>query len=88
MTEEEAVGFQQRASEIAAELEALAGKLQDLHDGIPVSPREDVMLLGEEDLDVATALRSTSDCVLADHPKPAITELRKWAAYEPPRIET
>ncbi|MFY9825672.1 MAG: hypothetical protein WAM82_30135 [Thermoanaerobaculia bacterium] len=84
MTDAEAAEFRERASELAAELEALIAKLRDLHDDIPVSPREDVMLLGEEDMDVATALRSMSDCVLADRLKPALAELRKGAAYKPP----
>jgi hypothetical protein len=84
MTEAEAAAAQARAWEIAAELETLAAKLRDFHDGIPVSPSEAVMLLGEEDMDVATALRSTTECVLVDRLEPAIVELKKWAAYRPP----
>ena len=87
MTDTEVAAFQDRASEIAGELEALAAKLRDFHDGIPVSPSEAVMLLGEEDMDVATALRSTTECVLVDRLEPAIVELKKWAAYKPPTKE-
>lgn len=42
------------------------------------------MLLDEEDLDVATALRSMIECVLTDRLEPALVEMRKWAAYKPP----
>jgi len=87
MSETEDAAMQARASELAAETEALAAKLRDFHDSIPVSPQEAVMLLGEEDMDVATALRSTTECVLADRLKPAAVELRKWAAYKPPSKE-
>ncbi|MFY9824032.1 MAG: hypothetical protein WAM82_21820 [Thermoanaerobaculia bacterium] len=41
------------------------------------------MLLGEADMDVATALRSITECVLADRLEPAAVELKKWAAYKP-----
>lgn len=88
MTEDEADGFQQRAAELAVELEALNAKFEELHDSIPVSPREDVILLGEEDLDVGTNLRSTIECVLADCLRPGLTELRKGAVYRPPGRKT
>jgi hypothetical protein len=87
MIEAEDDAAQARVFEIAAEFEALAAKLREVHDGIPVSPLEAVMLLGEEDMDVATALRSMTECVLADHLEPALVELRKWAAYKPTRRE-
>jgi hypothetical protein len=87
MTEAEDDAAQARALEFAAECEALIRKLQEFHDSIPVSPGEAVMLLGEEDMDVATALRSMIECVLADGLKPALGELRKWAAYKPPGKE-
>ncbi|HSS52222.1 MAG TPA: hypothetical protein VLX28_25045 [Thermoanaerobaculia bacterium] len=84
MTEAEAAAMQARALELAVEVEVLAAKLRDFHDSIPVSPQEAVMLLGEEDMDVATALRSTTECVLVDRLEPAAVELKKWAAYRPP----
>jgi hypothetical protein len=84
MTEAEAAAAQVQVLEIAAELEALIARLRAFYDGIPISPSEAVMLLGEEDMDVATALRSTTECVLADRLEPALVELRKWAAYKPP----
>jgi hypothetical protein len=86
LTEAEAAG-QARVLEIAAELEALSNQLQALHDSFPVSPLEAAMLLGEEELDVFTALRSVIECVLADRLEPAPRELKKWATYRPPRKE-
>lgn len=84
MTEAEDAALQARAMELAVEVETLAAKIRDFHDSIPISPQEAVMLLGEEDVDVATALRSTTECVLVDRLEPAAVELKKWAAYRPP----
>jgi len=84
MSETEDAAIQARAQELAAEVEALAAKLRDFHDNIPVSPQEAVMLLDEEDMDFATALRSTIECLLADRLEPVAVELKKWAAYRPP----
>lgn len=69
-----------RGLEIAGELEALIAKLRDFHDGIPVSPSEALMLLGEEDMDAATTWRSTLECILADRLEPALVELRRSAS--------
>jgi hypothetical protein len=85
LSEAEAAG-QARVLEIAGELEALSSQLQALHDTFPVSHLEAAMLLGEEELDVFTALRSVIEVVMADQLQPAIRELKKWAAYEPKRI--
>jgi hypothetical protein len=82
VTEAEAAG-QARLLEIAAEIEALSRQLLAVHDSFPVSPREAAMLLGEEELDVSTALRSVIECVLADHLEQALQELRKWALFKP-----
>jgi hypothetical protein len=86
VTEAEAAG-QARLLEIAAELEALSNQLQALHDSFPASPFEAAMLLGEEELDVSTALRSVIECVQADRLEPAQRELKKWAVYKPPSRE-
>jgi hypothetical protein len=82
LTEAEAAG-QARVLEIAAEIEDLSRQLRTLHDSFPVSPLEAAMLLGEEDVDVFTALRSVIECVLSDRLEPAPQELRKWAVYKP-----
>ncbi len=83
MTDAEAAG-RALVLEIADQLENLNHLLQSVHDSFPASPLEPVMLVGEADLDVATALRSMIECVLTDQLEPALRELRKWAAYKPP----
>jgi len=88
MTEAEAAAFLARASEIEAEFEAFTTKLRDFHDSVPVSPLEALIFAGEEDSDVATTLRSTTECVLADHLEPAWLALKTMAAYQPPTRET
>ena len=87
MTEDEAAAMEARTRELAAEVDALADKLRDFHGGIPVSSQEALMLLGEVDMDFATALRSTIECLLVDRLEPAAVELKKWAAYRPPAKE-
>jgi len=74
---------QAQVHEAAAEIDVLIRRLRDVVDGLPVSSLQAVMFLGEEDMDVATMLRSTIDCVLVDRLEPAVVELRKAAAYQP-----
>jgi hypothetical protein len=87
MTEAEAAAFLARTSEMAAELEALNTKLRDFHDSVPVSPLEALIFAGEEDMDFATTLRSTSECLLVDRLEPALAELKTMAVYKPPTEE-
>jgi hypothetical protein len=86
MTDAEAAG-QKLVWEIADQFENLNNLLRAVHDSFPASPLEAVILAGEADPDVATALRSTIECVLADQLEPALRELRTWAAYKPPGEE-
>lgn len=69
------------------EMAGLAATLRDsllaAHDRFPVSPREDVMLLGEEDTDFFTEARRTIECALADRLDPLIEALRMAAEYKP-----
>ena len=58
-------------------------RLRKIHTGLPVSPREEAMLLGEVDADLATELRSAIECVIPDRLEPAIRTLREAAAYRP-----
>jgi hypothetical protein len=74
-----------RLQEAATQLEALQRQLKEIHDSLPVSSREDLMLLGEEDMDVATETRSVIECVLNDCIQPAIRDLKAVAAYRPSR---
>ena len=58
-------------------------RLRQIHAGLPVSPGEEAMLLGEADADVATELRSAIECVIPDRLEPAIRTLRQAAGYRP-----
>lgn len=58
-------------------------RLRQIHSGLPVSPQEEAMLLGEADADVTTELRSAIECVIPDRLEPAIRTLREAAFYRP-----
>ena len=60
---------------IAAEMKSLRFRLLGAHATLPVSPREEVMLLGEEDPDFATEARSIIECVIHDAIDSAIEDL-------------
>jgi hypothetical protein len=68
---------------VAAELRALRFRLLGVHASLPVSPREDVMLLGEEEMDFPTEARSTIECVLNDFVEATIRNLDDLAVYRP-----
>lgn len=68
---------------IVAKMEKIRDLLRRIHADVPVSPREEVMLLGEAEPDVATEVRSVIECVLADRVEPAIEALAGAAAYRP-----
>ena len=84
----EAIGAEATAREqlqqIAAELEGMRVRLGAIHDGLPISAKEGVMLLGEEDMDFPTEVRSVIECVLNDSIQPAIRDLRAAAEYQTP----
>ncbi|HEV8583181.1 MAG TPA: hypothetical protein VGX68_29285 [Thermoanaerobaculia bacterium] len=82
MTEAEAAA-QSEMRAMVVELEALRSRLADLHDRLPVSPEETAMLLGEQEMDVATEARSVIECLLTDHIEPVIRDLAAAAAYRP-----
>jgi hypothetical protein len=58
-------------------------RLRKIHGSLPVSPREEVMLLGEADADVSTEVRAAIECVIPDRLEPAIRTLREAADYHP-----
>lgn len=58
-------------------------RLRKIHASLPVSPREEVMLLGEADADIPTELRAAIECVIPDRLEPAIRTLREAADYRP-----
>ena len=79
-----------REEKAQAKLRKTVAKMKDVRDllrriqeEVPVSPREEVMLLGEAEPDVATEVRSVIECVLADRIEPAIQALAEAAAYRP-----
>ncbi|HEX5719965.1 MAG TPA: hypothetical protein VF179_27670 [Thermoanaerobaculia bacterium] len=69
--------------EIATGWERDVDRLRKVHASLPVSPREEAMLLGEEEADVSTEVRSAIECVIPDRIEPAIQTLREAATYRP-----
>lgn len=67
--------------QLAREMDAVRRRLLEIHERLPVSPREDVMLLGEEDPDFPTEARAAIECVVSDRIVPAIQDLKEAAAY-------
>lgn len=75
------VEIREELEKAAAELRSLRLRLWGAHAIMPVSPREDVMLLGEEDPDFATEVRSIIECVIHDAINSAIGDLISAARY-------
>jgi hypothetical protein len=82
MTEAEAAA-QDQLQEIVRELATLRAHLLAIHQSLPVPPQETAMLLGEEEMDVATEVRSVIECVLHDSLEPTLRDLREAASYRP-----
>jgi hypothetical protein len=82
MTEAEAAA-QEELREIANVLSVLCVRLESIHDRLPVPLQETAMLLGEEEKDVATEIRSVVECILHDSLRPTIRDLDKAASYRP-----
>ena len=66
---------------IAEGMKSLRFRLLGVHATLPVSPREEVMLLGEEDPDFATEARSIIECLIHDAMDSAIEDLINAARY-------
>lgn len=58
---------QRQLEEIVTGFELLGPRLRAVHSSLPVSPREDLMLLGEEDPDYSCIVRGAIECALNDH---------------------
>jgi len=84
ITEAEATA-QAELQKMAGEVAAFCARLAALEESLPVPPTEGLMLLGEEEMDVATEVRAVIGCVLNDSLRPAIRDLEKAAAYRPAR---
>jgi len=82
VTEAEAAA-QTELRQIVEELDAIRSRLAEIHDRLPVPPEETAMLMGEQEMDVATEVRSVIECVLSDSLRPAIRDLAAAASYRP-----
>ena len=86
MTEEETAA-QAELTELTQELSGLQHWLREIVANLPAAPGEtgnaDVDL--DQEPDVATEVRSTVQCVLADHLMPALRDLDDAARYRPVR---
>jgi hypothetical protein len=79
VTEPEA---QERLLRIVSDVEGIRSRLLEVHQDLPVPPDEDLMLVGEAEMDVATEVRSVIECVLNDNIEPAIRDLSAAAEYK------
>jgi len=82
VTETEAMA-QLELSQIVEELDTIRARLEALHEKLPVPPDETAMLMGEQEMDVSTEVRSVIECVLSDSLRPAIRDLAAAASYRP-----
>jgi hypothetical protein len=67
---------------IAQEAEALDLRLLAVHRSLPVSPREDLMLLNEQEPDFSCIVRGAIECGRADCLRPLVERLRAAAKWE------
>jgi hypothetical protein len=77
MTQAEAAA-QAELREIVTELELLRSRLLEIIETLPKPPGE---VENEDEMDVATEIRSVIECVLTDNIRPAIRDLRTAASY-------
>jgi hypothetical protein len=76
------IAAQEELQKIAAELETIQTRLQEVHAALPEPPREDAQKDQDEDeMDIATEVRSVIECVLNDWIRSAIRDLREVAEY-------
>ena len=73
---------QEEVGEVVEQLKEVRHRLQEIARRLP-APENVAMLLGEEDPDVATEVRSVIECSLVDQIGPAIQDLATAAAYRP-----
>lgn len=71
---------QEELGEVVEQLKEVRHRLQEIARRLP-APENVAMLLGEEDPDVATEVRSVIECSLVDQIGPAIQDLATAAAY-------
>jgi hypothetical protein len=59
------------------ELKTMCYRLRGVYASLPVSPREEVMLLGEEEMDFPTEARIILECLVNDSFPAAIRDMAK-----------
>jgi hypothetical protein len=69
--------------EVAEQVESIGRRLEAIRSSLSIPSNEGTMLLGEDEMDVSTEIRSVIECVLADSIGPAVRDLRAAAAYRP-----
>jgi hypothetical protein len=74
---------QEALLELANEVESVGRRLEAIRASLSIPPNEGMMLLGEDEMDVSTEIRSVIECVLADSIGPAVRDLRAAATYKP-----
>ena len=84
VTEAEAAA-QEELRQIVEELDEICSRLADVNQRLPVSPQETAMLLGKEEMDVATHVRSVIECLLMDNLWSAVRDLAAAASHRPRR---
>lgn len=82
LQERDREAVQRELQEIASEFEALGVRLRTVHGSLPVSPHEDLMLLGEEDPDYPCIVRGAIECASNDHLRILVEMLRSAALSE------
>jgi hypothetical protein len=82
LEERDREAVQREVEGIVSEFEALGVRLRTIHGSLPVSPREDIMLLGEEDPDYSCIVRGAIECTLSDHLGIVVETLRTAARSE------
>jgi predicted trehalose synthase len=76
------IAAQEELQKIAVELERIQTRLQEVHAALPEPLGEDAQKDQDEDeMDVATEVRSVIECVLNDWIRSAIRDLREGAKY-------
>jgi hypothetical protein len=70
-------------SAVAEALRTLRFRLLGVRASLPVSTHEEAILEGEEEMDFATEVRSTIECVLHDFVEATIRHLDDLAVYQP-----
>jgi hypothetical protein len=68
--------------EIVKELKAIHRRLLELLQGLPAGTLEDFLYASEDEVDLATEIRTVIECVLQDSILPAIRDLEAVAAYQ------